>query len=270
VVLLAGCASDGNSGSGSSGGASSTAVPQLGLTGSGGATEALGVSALTDPILGTTGVLGGGGDGQVGGAIPASALAPLSSALKPVVDQVAAAVPLSTITSAVPGLGVDGSGGLVQDVTGQDLLTGVVGSDGLVGSVLGDGNSGALGDVIPAGTIPTLPTGSDPTAALTEVVSTVTGALGGSGGLPSLPTTGTPLDSVTSTLSGLTSGGLPSLPTTGTPIDTVTGLLGSSSDPTAALTGVVGQVTSTLASSGVPVDLTPVTGVVTTVTNALP
>lgn len=252
AALLAGCASDGNSGSGSSGGgSSSTAVPQLGLTGDGGATQALGVSSLTDPILGTTGVLGGGSDGQVGGAIPASALAPLSSVLEPVVDQVAAAVPLDTVTSQIPALGVDGSGGLVADLTGQDPLTGVVGSDGLVGSLLGGGNSGALGDVIPAGTIPSLPTGSDPTAALTGAVSTVTGALSGAagGGLPSLPTTGTPLDSVTSALGGLS---------------------GGASDPTGALTGAVATVTNTLGSSGLPVDVTPVTSLVTTVTKTLP
>lgn len=248
MALLAACASDGNSGSGGGGGGGlgSTAVPELGLTGEGGATDALGVSALTDPLLGTTGLLGGGGDGQVGGAIPADALTPLSSQLEPVAEQIAAAVPLGLITDQVPALGVNGDGGLVDDLVGQDPLTGVVGSDGLVGSLLGSGNDGAVGNIIPEGTIPSLPTGSDPTAAVTGLVSTVTGALGGAGGLP---TTGTPLDSVTGALGGLAGGG---------------------SDPTAAVTGAVATVTSTLGSSGLPVDTSALGGVLTTVTGALP
>lgn len=236
MALLAACASDGNSGGGGGGGGGglTSSVPQVGLTGEGGVTEALGVSALTDPLLGTTGLLGGGGDGQVGGAIPADALAPLSSQLAPVAEQIAGALPLGMVTDQIPALGVNGDGGLVADLTGQDLLTPVVGSDGLIGSLLGSGNDGAVGNIIPEGTIPSLP---------------LPGSDGGSGGLPGLPTTGTPLDTVTGALGGLAGGG---------------------SDPTAALTGAVATATGALGSSGLPVDTSALSGVLTTVTGALP
>jgi hypothetical protein len=171
LTLLAACSSDGNSGlgggGGGSGGLSTLSAPELGVTGDGGATEALGVAALTDPILGTDGVLGGGGDGEVGGQIPADQLEPLSSQTGPVAEQIAAAVPLDMVTSQLPDLGVNGEDGLVQDLSGQDPLTGIVGSTGVVGSLLGGGNDGQLGDIVPAGTVPSLPGGGDdPLAAL--------------------------------------------------------------------------------------------------------
>ncbi|MCE9650320.1 MAG: hypothetical protein K8R18_11925 [Parvibaculum sp.] len=187
LTLLAACSSDGNSGigggsGGGSGGLSTLSAPELGVTGEGGTTEALGVAALTDPILGTDGVLGGGGDGQVGGQIPADQLDPLSSQLQPVSEQIAAAVPLDMVTSQLPALGVNGEDGLVQDLSGQDPLTGIVGSTGVVGALLGGGNDGQLGDVVPAGTVPSLPGGDDPLAALTGL------------------TAGTPLETLTSAL----------------------------------------------------------------------
>ncbi len=246
MVLLAACVTDsGSSSSGGSGGGGSTpsSVPQVGLTGTGGTTEALGVAALTDPILGTDGALGGGGTGLLGSAIPADQLAPLSSALDPVVTQVASALPLDTVTSQIPALGVDGSGGVVQDLTGQDPLTDVIGTTGVLGTVTGGGNGVALGDIIPAGTVPSLPTGSlpsiqglssitsgDPAATITNTLDTatalVTGATGGasSGGDPLAPVTGA-LDTVTST---------------------VTGATGGASSPLAPVTGALGTVTSTL------------------------
>lgn len=190
LTLLAACSSDGNSGlgGGGGGGVSTLSTPQLGLTGDGGATEALGIASLTDPILGSDGLLGGGDGGEVGGQIPADQLTPLSSQLSPVADQIAGALPLDTVTSQIPALGVDGENGLVQDITGQDPLTGIVGTTGVVGSLLGGGNDGQLGDIVPAGTVPSLPGGdsTDPLAALTSLtdgtpLAAVTGAIPGTG-----------------------------------------------------------------------------------------
>lgn len=182
VAMLAACSSDGSSslgGSGPGGGGgggllTTLSTPQLGITGDGGATDAIGLAALTDPILGTDGLLGGGSDGEIGGKIPAGALEPLSSQLAPIADQIAGALPLGMVTGQLPTLGVDGKGGLVQDITGQDLLTGIVGSTGVVGGLLGGGNAGQLGDIVPPGTIPALPGISDggggPLAALTSAI----------------------------------------------------------------------------------------------------
>lgn len=216
MALLAACASDGSSGLGGGGGGGGggvTAVPQLGVTGDGGATEALGLAALTDPILGTDGVLGGGGDGQVGGQIPADQLEPLSSQLAPVAEQIAGALPLGTITDQIPALGVDGTGGLVADLTGQDLLTPIVGSTGLVGGLLTGGNDGALGNIIPEGTIPGLP---DTGGGLPE--------LPGGGDSPLAPVTDA-LDTATSTLIGATGGATSPLAPVAGVVDTVTGAL---------------------------------------------
>lgn len=239
MVLLAACASDGVSGGtgGGGGGGGTTAVPELGVTGTGGVTDALGLTALTDPILGTDGVLGGGGGGQIGGQIPADQLDPLSSQLAPVAEQIANALPLGTVTEQIPGLGVDGTGGLVQDLTGQDLLTPIVGSTGLIGGTLGGGNDGLLGNIIPAGTIPALP-GADGLPALPDLSG---------GGLPALP--------------GLGDAGLPALPGGGT-----------GDSPLAPVTDALDTVTTTLigATGGATSPLAPVTGVVDTVTSALP
>ncbi len=190
LPLLAACGSDGVSGTGGGGGAPGTlTTPQLGVTGSGGVTEGLGVAALTDPILGTEGLLGGGSSGELGGVIPMDQLAPISSQLSPVVDQISGAIPLDMVTGQIPGLGVNGKDGLLVDLTGQDPLTGIVGTNGVVGGLLAGGNGGALGDIVPAGTIPSLPGGSgDPTALLGDLTAgTPLAALSGA-----LPTGGDP------------------------------------------------------------------------------
>lgn len=231
VFSVSACTTDGTSsigGSGSSGGSGSTASsPQLGVTGNGGTTQALGVASLTDPILGTTGLVGGGTGGLVGGVLPSGALAPLSSQLAPVTDQIASALPLSTISDSIPGLGVSGPGGLTSDLLGQDPLTGIVGTDGLIAGVVGGGNDGVLGNIIPAGTVPSLPLPS------TDSLSGLTA--------------GTPLNGLTS---GLTSSSDPLSTLTSTlPIDT--------SSPTSGLTnlsGTVNTLTSALSSTS-PTDL---------------
>lgn len=266
LVLLAACASDGTGsslgGGGSGGGASSSSVPQLGVTGTGGATSALGVSALTDPILGTGGVLGGGGNGELGSQIPADQLTPLSSQLAPVAAQIASALPLSTVTSQLPDLGVAGTGGLLDDVAGQDPLTGIIGTNGVVGTLVGGGNSGALGNVVPAGSVPSLP--------------------GLPGGLPSglaLPG-GDPTAVITSLAGGLTSGtgqaALTNILSAGTsnPAGTVQGLLTTASGLAGSAGGVGGASTlnglGNTVSSVLPAPVAaPVQGALTQVTTAL-
>jgi hypothetical protein len=178
-------------------------------------------------------------------------LDPLSSALAPVTGQLADAIPLDTITSQLPALGVDGSGGLVQDLVGQDVLTGVVGSDGVVGTLLGGGNSGVIGGVVPPGTLPSLPTGSDPTQAVTGLASTVTDALGGagSGGLPS---TGTPLDLTTGAVSGVL-GSVTNPATLTSATNSASGLGGMvSSGGLPSASGVVSSVVGTVTSIANP------------------
>lgn len=231
VLSVSACTTDGTTGIGGSdgsGGSGSTAsTPQLGITGSGGTTQALGVASLTDPILGTTGLVGGGTNGLVGGVLPSGALAPLSSQLAPVANQIASALPLSTISNSVPGLGVSGPGGLTSDLIGQDPLTGIVGTDGLIAGVVGGGNDGVLGNIIPAGTVPSLPLPS-------------TGSLSGL-------TAGTPLNGLTS---GLTSSSDPlSALTSALPIN--------ASNPTSSLTDLAGltNTLTTAVSSTSPTDL---------------
>ncbi|MGB5949982.1 MAG: hypothetical protein WBG82_11730 [Parvibaculum sp.] len=218
MALLAACASDGAGTAGGGNAGPLASVPQIGVTGSGGATEATGLAALTDPILGTDGVLGGGSDGLVGGQVPADQLTPLSSQLQPVADQVAGALPLDMVTGQIPALGVNGSDGLVSDLTGQDLLTPIVGTTGILGGTLAGGDSGAIGNIVPAGTIPSLPVDGLPG------LPALPGVPGGSGGDPLAPVTDA-VATVTSTLGGATGGGSgPLAPVTGV-LDTVTGAL---------------------------------------------
>lgn len=159
AALLAGCSSDGVSGVGGGGGSvgtTSLAIPQQGVTGEGGLTDSLGIAALTDPILGTDGSLGGGGDGQLGGQIPSDQLAPLAQGLAPVVEPLAAALPLSLVADTVPPVGLTGEGGLLDDLTGLDPVGPSLGTNGLVGAAAGGGNNGLLGAAVPEGAVPTL------------------------------------------------------------------------------------------------------------------
>jgi len=182
VISVAACSTDGlglnalGSGSGLS-----TSALQLGVTGDGGVTSTLGVASLTDPALGTSGLLGGGSDGIIGGLLSSAPLSPLSTAVSPTADQMASTLPLSTVSDSAPALGVDGSGGLTSDLLGQDPLTGVVGTDGMVADVSGGGNDGQVGDVVPAGAVPALPIPSTDTIGGltdgTDPVSTLTSTL---------------------------------------------------------------------------------------------
>ena len=236
MLLVAACSSDGSSfaGSGGGGGGGAEPVAALGVTGEGGISETLGVAALTDPLLGTEGVLGGGGEGMIGGELPPElqdGLAPLADGLAPVVDTASESLPLGMITEQVPSLGIAGEGGLVEDLSGQDPLTMLLGGNGTVPLLVGGGNDGALGDIVPKGAVPGLPggdggapgldglplvgdllggglpggDGADPLAPVTDLIG---------GGLPGLPggdggNSASPLDPVTDLVGGLVGGGLP-------------------------------------------------------------
>lgn len=212
MLLAAACASDdaafnGSSGGGGGGGSPAPlAVTTLGVTGEGGATEKLGVAALTDPLLGTEGLLGGGDEGLIGGQIPAEIadnIEPVTDGLKKVSAAVNENVPLGMVTGQVPSLGIAGEDGLVYDIAGQDPVGMVLGGTGTIPALVGGGNEGALGDVVPEGSVPGLPDtgGDDPLAAVTDLLG---------GGLPELPGGGgdDPLAPVTDLLAG----GLPGVP----------------------------------------------------------
>jgi len=209
MLLVAACNSDDSvfgGGPGGGGGGGTSSITSLGVTGEGGMTEKLGLAALTDPLLGTEGVLGGGGDGAIGGQLPpelTEAIAPLTDGLALVVDTLAENLPLGMITDQIPALGVAGEDGLVYDIAGQDPVGMLLGSNGTIPSLVGGGNDGALGDIIPEGAIPGLPgggDGGDPLAPITDLLG---------GGLPGLPgggEGGDPLAPVTDLLGG--AGGL--------------------------------------------------------------
>jgi len=224
MLIATACSSDGSStlGGGGGGGGTPSTVTALGVTGEGGVTEALGLSELTDPLLGTEGVLGGGGEGAIGGLLPdelVSALEPLASGLAPVTDALGQ-VPLGMITGQLPALGISGEGGLGEDLLGQDLTGMLLGETGTVPALLAGGEEGALGALIPQGALPGLPggDGGDPLAPITDLLGG--GLPGGDGGDPLAP--------VTDLLGGLAGGELPGLPGGGgdDPLAPVTDILG--------------------------------------------
>lgn len=223
MLLIAACSSDGSSfgGGGGGGGGAGPLDTTLGVTGEGGITETLGVSALTDPLLGTEGILGGGREGLVGGEMPdelREGITLLAEGLAPVVDAVDENLPLDMITDQLPGLGIAGDGGLLADLTGQDPVGMLLGSNGTVPALVGGGNDGALGDILPEGGLPGLPGGGDGGApelpgldGLPLVGDLLGGGLpglpGGDGGAPELPgLDGLPI------VGDLLGGGLPDLP----------------------------------------------------------
>ncbi|HUD51911.1 hypothetical protein [Parvibaculum sp.] len=208
-IALAGCASDGNSGSG---GGSSTSgnlsllgitvpglsglsngellqeAPELGVSGGGGlAEDLLGqdvVASLVSSGPGPVpGVVAGGEDGILGSV--ADPLAPLLPDL-PALPKIEAPV----------SLGITGPGGLVEDFAGQDVLGAALGApggmvptnDGLLTQTLAGGDGGILGNVVPSGassSLPlpgllALPTGATlptDTNQLTQVLTTLTNIL---------------------------------------------------------------------------------------------
>tara|TARA_R110002110_G_scaffold12692_47_gene60456 strand:+ start:308 stop:1123 length:816 start_codon:yes stop_codon:yes gene_type:complete len=238
MFLAAACTTEeaafNGSGGGSGGGGASPsplAVTTLGVTGEDGASEKLGVAALTDPLLGTEGLLGGGDEGLIGGQVPAEMtgnIEPATDGLKEASAAVNENVPLAMVTEQVPSLGIAGEDGLVYDIAGQDPAGMVLGGTGTIPALVGGGNDGALGDAVPEGSVPGLPDagGGDPLATVTDLLS---------GGLPELPGGGgdDPLAPVTDLLAG----GLPDVP--GVPG-------GGGDDPLAPVTDALAPVTDAL------------------------
>jgi hypothetical protein len=243
LLLVAACSSDdavfGGPGPGGGGGGGGSTITSLGVTGEGGVTEALGLAGLVDPLLGTEGVLGGGGEGAVGGVLPAElteGLAPVGEALAPVIAGLEA-IPLDMVTDQLPALGISGEGGLGESLLGQDVTGMLLGETGTVPGLLAGGSDGLLGGLLSGG----LPGGGGGDSPLAPVTDLVEGLLGG--GLPGLPGGGdNPLAPVTDLLGG----GLPGLPGGGgdNPLAPVTDLLGGlgggGGDPLAPVTGLLG------------------------------
>lgn len=187
VSLLAACVDTSTPILGSGGGGTTTSPVSLGATGEGGTTTDLGLASLTDPLLGTTGLLGGGEDGALGQLLPAEVTTPIAEGLSPVVDTLASSLPLDEVLGQIPALGVTQDGGLLSDVLGQDPVGPLLGNDGTVVALLGGGNDGALGDLTGGG-LPGVPGGggSDPLAPLTDLLG---GGLPGGGDNPLAPVT---------------------------------------------------------------------------------
>jgi hypothetical protein len=213
----------------------------LGLTGPNGVTTSLLGTDVGGALLGTS------------GAVPSSLAGSSSSVLAPVGGTsnlstgLGAAVPAATVTDAlagVPQLGITGSGGLLQDAIGTDIVGNLVGTQNGVQQVLGGGNSGTLGASLNGATAALAPIQSSeantlgvasgtnpspvtpvlnaatPADAVTSAIAGVTGALGtGGAALPDLSGT---LGTVTNTVTQATAA-----PTTANPLQTVTGILPS-------------------------------------------
>lgn len=220
-------------------------VMGLGLLGDGGLLADLAGSDVLGGAVDTSGVLGatlaGGNDGLLG------ALLDGQDALAPVVQPVAAALPLSTVTeglSQAPALGVAGAGGLVQDLLGVDLVGNLTGTE----NPLGGGNGGLLGSLVPAGEPPLAAAGTAVTGLLGVVAGSQPSPLAGDGALgPVLPGLNALLNAGNNAVGGIaaplhggsasapaaapggtsTGGALSSTPVVGDALAPVTGTLGN-------------------------------------------
>ncbi len=173
-----------------------TSITSPGGGGGGGGTGGLGVTGndgVLGNVLGTDPVGGlleaGLGQGNLVSAILGSSG---GAGLVPSAAAVLAGEPGAEVT----GLGIFGSGGLLADLAGTDLLGGTLDTSGVLGASLAGGNDGLLGSILDAQGIAgplapltrplvaALPGGEVPLNALTEGLSSVP-ALGatGAGGL---------------------------------------------------------------------------------------
>lgn len=121
----------------------------LGILGSGGLVADLAGADMLGGTLDTSGVVGasiaGGNDGLLGSLLNSQAGNP---PLAPVAGPLASALPASALDdalSALPALGLTGSGGLVDDLIGTNLVGSLIGSN----TAAAGGNSGLLGNVVP-------------------------------------------------------------------------------------------------------------------------
>lgn len=239
-------------------------ITGLGIFGSGGLVADLTDTDLLGGALDTSGVLGaslaGGNDGLLGSILDTQGFgAPLASLTRPLTAALPGGeLPLNTLTdglSRVPALGLTDSGGLVADLIGVDLVGNLVGTNNL----LGGGNGGALGNLVPMS--------EPPLGAIGDVATGVLGIVSGgkssplAGALePAMPSLGALLGGLNSTVGGVAAPAqqaLGSAPVLGD-------LLGTSamSAPGGGQGGALEPVTGVI--SSVPVvggALAPVTGV---------
>jgi hypothetical protein len=238
-------------------------ITGLGIFGAGGLVADLAGTDLLGGALDTSGVLGaslaGGNDGLLGSILDAQGVgAPLASALQPLTAALpGGALPLNTVTdglSSVPALGVTGTGGLVADLIGVDLVGNLVGTN----NPLAGGNSGLVGNLVPVSEPPLGAIGDAATGVLGIVAGSQSSPLAGALE-PAMPALGALLGGVNNTVGGVAAPGqqaLGSAPVLGD-------LLGAPAAPTSggAPGGVLEPVTGVL--SSVPVvgeALAPVTG----------
>lgn len=171
-------------------------ITGLGLFGSGGLVADLAGTDLLGGALDTSGVLGaslaGGNDGLLGSILDAQGIgSPLASLTQPLVAALPGGeLPLSTLTdglSSVPALGITGAGGLIEDVTGIDLVGNLMGT----GNPLAGGESGLAGNLLPASAPPLGAVGDAATGVLGILAGSQPSPLAGEGGLgPVMPALG--------------------------------------------------------------------------------
>lgn len=122
--------------SGGSGGTGSEGTSGLGVTGGGG---------VLDNVIGTDPV-GGYVDDIFGPGNPISTI--LGSGSGPGLIPSAAGALAGDPDAEVVGLGILGTGGLVADLTGTDMLGGALDTGGVVGASIAGGNDGLLGALL--------------------------------------------------------------------------------------------------------------------------
>lgn len=232
----------------------------LGVAGSNGLVTDLIGTDVVGALLGNQGTvavsIAGGNDGLLGSA--------LNSSNTPLLGDVGAALPMDTITATLatlPQLGISGAGGLEGDLLGTSLVGNVLGTQNLLGS----GNSGALGSLVPAGNPPLGAAGEQVNALLGASVGDNDSpiAIGNLLGGANLPLVGDVLNGLPTT-PGTPSA--PSLPLVGDLLGGVTAPGGSSGLPVVG--DVLGGVTSGTPAGGEL--LNGVTGALQGVTGNLP
>ena len=175
-----------------------SSLPALGVAGDGGLlADVLGQDPV-GPLIGTNGtlvaLLGGGNDGALGdltgGGLPGlPGGGSGSNPLSPIADLLGGGLPGSGGLPGIDGLtlGVTGNGGLLADLIGQDPIGPALSPLGPVADLLDNGNSGLLGNILPAGGLaggglPGLPTGgaggSNPVANVPVVGGILVGVIG--------------------------------------------------------------------------------------------
>jgi hypothetical protein len=208
----------------------------LGVTGAGGLVSDLIGNDSVGGITGETGVVGanvaGGNDGLLGNVLGGN------KPLLPGVGDLVAKSGLDNVVSPKNGLGISGENGLVQDLIGTDAVGHLIGTtNGSAPTLVGGGDAGALGHVLPGNT-PLL-------ASVGTTVNNVLGAVAGTSpspvtGILQGGTSGAPLGNILSGVPGATG----NLPVVGNVLPGVTG--GSGSSPVGNVLSTVTNATGNL------------------------